>query len=197
MEGACESELRKMHNIKCGAVPRFAAAYGIVPSDIDAMCGEVSADWREIRSVQRDASRRSTGEEIMRGPRNFLFTPGGSLSLFAAPRRGFRSRMLIARGPFEALCAAAYDGHREDTIYAAPPGRLTPRAREALLTVIPELGVVDVVVAVSPRDDNLASSILEAVNDRWWEAVTIQQILPPEGDWAKSLRALRGRQVAA
>ena len=155
------------------------------------------SDWREIRSLQRDACGSITGEEIMRGPRMYACTPGGRLSLYAAPPAGQRSRLLVARGPFEALCAAAYEGHREDTVYAAPPGRLVPLARAALLALVAQAGVTSVTVAVGAGSDDLGLQICGAIGTLTRLAIRVEQIEVPYGSWAACMRALHCRPTAA
>lgn len=181
----------------CLAVPHFAAGCGIMPADIAATGGEMRSDWREMRSLQRDASGALTGEEIMRGPRKYAFTPGGRLSLYAAPRAGQRPRLLVARGPFEALCAAAYEGHREDTVYAAPPGRLVPLAREALIALAAHAATRTVVVAVGEGGDGLADQITDAIGTLPGRDLRMELVEVPQGSWVAAMRTLKCRSAAA
>lgn len=176
-------------------LPPFALAAGITQSDIAAMHGEVQATPFAIRSVQRDADGEVTGMETMLGVKRFAFTPGGTLGLFAAPRTGNRNRLLLAQGPFQAICAAAVENHRPDTVYAAPPGRWIPRATQALVALIRQMRITHVVLGMplNGSGNQLAASALDLVMMTFAGSVTVEAGPPRSGSWSQELCDLRRR----
>jgi hypothetical protein len=178
-------------------VPAFAAAIGVTVRDIVALNGEVEATPISLRSMQRDAHDALTGVETMYDLRRYSFTRGGTRGLFAAPRVQ-RPRLLLALGPFEAICAAAAEEHRSDTIYAAPPGQWVQRATDALVALIDGGNVVRVVISMptSVQGQQMAASAVEIVTRRFPGRVSVKVSPPEAGSWSQALRLLRARRAA-
>jgi len=172
-------------------VPRFAADIGITAADVSAMSGEMFADSRALHSTYRDRDGRAVGVERMSGPGSFTFT--GVQALYSAPRGQRRPRILLTAGPMEALCASAAEGARDDTIYAAVPGRALPRTADALRGLILQTGATLVSMSFPAGDAGLALSdaVWDVLHPLYKDTLSIDDFPPAGGRWSIALRLIR------
>jgi hypothetical protein len=175
-------------------LPAFAAADGLVLEDIAATHGETSIREGALAFVHRDPLGYPCGLEFLRGPRQHWFARGSRASLYAAPTDAIRPRLVHAQCPYEALCAAASEGHRSDTIYAAVPGRMLRVTETALCALIAAAGVRNVVIAFRADETGARASIdaENAIHAALIDSVMIEEMSPHGGSWVAALRELRG-----
>lgn len=178
-------------------LPRFATQIGLTTLDIEAMSGEVSAEHRGIHFCNRDLSGQVVGVEHMFDVCLYRFT--GIQALFAAPRIAAAERIVVTCGPIEALCAAAASPPRSPTIYAAVPGRLVPRAADALVGLVLQTGATR--LTLSFPEDHAGRALFDAawslVHHHLPGMVEVDEFPPPSGRWLSALNRIRTTPRAA
>lgn len=179
-------------------IPNFIGELGLTLADIAEFKGEVVSDRYSIKFKFRDTTGAVTGIETMRGPRRFLFTQGGKRALFHGPTSRRQHRVLIADGPLAAVCAAAVEGHRADTLYAAPGGTLSAMAGDALLGLINGgIRVAALGFSSTLTGRRLADDVEALVSGAFVDHVEVEEATPPHGRWPLALWAIRHSLRAA
>ncbi len=173
-------------------LPAFARAAGLSPADIAAFGSDVTASARTILFTERGADGQPCGALSDSGPGGpRFFTTGAPRGITTSTIRRPVARIVVTGGGFHALCAAAAEGHRRDTVYVAAPGSWPTFAVLALEALLAHVRPLDAVVAMPPGP---AGSLLAVRADQvitgCWPGM-IDVLLEPT-DWPAALRRRRG-----
>ncbi|MCW8088254.1 hypothetical protein [Sabulicella glaciei] len=174
------------------SLPRFVREIGLRPDDVERFGSNASADARTLMFTERGPDSLPTGVLTLGERRKCWFTKGGMRSLTWSREPQNPSRILLATGALPALCAAACEGHRADTLYVAPPGSwsgFSVWTFEALLArVRPECVVIG--MPDTARANRLAEEAQQIIEVGWCGAMAVLR-LPMTRDWPECLAAQR------
>ena len=131
-------------------VPGWLAGAGLRPDHLRWFRDEVVVVGDRLKCRSRDGSSAVIGWESISSPRPAGHRPGflhqGERGLFRSPARRC-TRLVVRDGALPAICRAAAEGVRPDTIYAGLPGVATAAAMAALAALLDRGQVVETVLA--------------------------------------------------
>lgn len=178
-------------------LPAFAEQDGFLPAEVAALQPAVEADARALRFRETDATGATTGTLVMHGHGRYSCSPGSRRSLLvldaSSPSSdGAPPRLLVASGAYAALAAAAMA--TAPSVVVAPGGGWNAVSQDALLALVSQLGIDDILVLEQPADRGRGHSwaVAGALN-----AVHGATLLPRVLELPDGLPALlRARRVA-
>ena len=139
-----------IRNTTSGGVPRWLATAGLRPEHLRWFRDEVVVDRDALKARSRDGASDEIGWETMSAPRadgrRPRFWHHGERGLFRSPARRC-TRLVVRDGALPAICRAAAEGVRPDTIYAGLPGMPTDAAMAALAALLARGQVREAVLA--------------------------------------------------
>ena len=183
-------------------LPAFAEQDGFLPAEVAALHPAVVADGRALRFRETDATGATTGTLVMHGHGRYSYSPGGWRSLLVLDATspssdGAPPRLLVASGAYAALAAAAMATAPSVTV--APGGGWNAVSRDALLALIHQRRIDDVLVLEQPADRGRGHSwAVAAALNAVYGATLLPRVLELPDALPALLRAQRvaGRRAA-
>jgi hypothetical protein len=179
--------------------PHWLAALGVTAADLAAFGPDLRFDGRTLLAQHRDARGTPLGlERISVGPDGRLRygyparRPKGCVRSGGAAPAATPARLVLACGALPALCAAAFDGNRLDTIYLGAGGCWTAAVGETVGVVI-EAGAGEVVLALAdtPTGERSAEAAIMHLRRAHLPLRRLVRRRPAAGTWPETLRWIR------
>jgi hypothetical protein len=145
-----ERPAARASSIARAGVPDWLAGPGLRPEHLRWFRDEVIVEGERLKCRSRDGSSAEIGWESISAPRTGGHRPRflhqGERGLFRSPARRC-IRLVLRDGALPAICRAAAEGIRPETIYAGRPGEPTAPAIAALGTLLERRQILEAVLA--------------------------------------------------